>query len=154
MNELRVEKEDVHVSVYMVNSSVLRGWVFLSAYAPHRLGIETIQDLMTEHDPMFPLRDKAGRFVLVGRSGVSAVEVDKRRIVRTPATVEIPVQLEMIGGHRFGGNFLIEHGLGDRVSDVLNGADPWLRVDTGVSQVWVRTDAVLVARPEKAKQLH
>ncbi len=152
MNELRVEKEDVHVSVYLVNTTVLRGWVFLSAFAPHRNGFQTIQDLMTEPDPMFPLRDKAGRFVLVGRSGVSAVEVDKRRIVRTPATMEIPVQLEMIGGHRFGGSFLIDHGVGHRVSDVLNGADPWLRVDTGVSQVWVRTDAVLMARPETSKR--
>lgn len=148
-NRLRVEKEDVHVSVYLINHSVLRGWVFLSAYAPNRSGFQTIQDLMTESDPMFPLRDKAGRFVLVGRSGVAAVEVDKHRIERTPATVEIPVHLEIAGGHRFGGSFLIEHGIGDRVSDVLNGADPWIRVDTGVSQVWVRRDSVLLARPEK-----
>lgn len=152
MNELRVEKEDVHVSLYMANSNVLRGWVFLSAFAPLHDGYQTIKDLMMEKEPMFPLRDKAGRFALVGRTGVNAVEVDKRRIQRTAATAEIPVQLELLGGHRFSGSFLIEHGTGNRVSDVLNGADPWIRVDTGVSQVWVRRDAVLVARPEASKQ--
>lgn len=151
MTDYRVEKEDVHVSVYMVNSNVLRGWVFLSAYAPQRSGMQTIQDLMTEPEPMFPLRDKAGRFVLVGRKGVSAVEVDKRRIERTSATVEIPAQLDMMGGHHFGGKLLIEHGVGHRVSDVLNGADPWIRMDTGVSQVWLCRDAVLQARPESPK---
>ncbi len=148
MSDYQVDKIEVHVSLFLVNGSVMRGWVYLSADAPYRTGGQTVGDLMRESEPMFPVRDKAGRFALVGRSGVAAVEVEKDRRHVDDATTLIPAHVEMLGGHRFSGRFLIQHGTGTRVSDVVNDGDVWMRFDTGVALVWLAREQILTARPE------
>lgn len=148
MSEFHVQKRQISASLYLVNSSVLRGTVFASEFSQRIGHAQTVGDLVSQQEAMLPLRDQVGRFVLVGRHGIVAAEVPIREAEMTGLVVEVPVALETTGGHRFNGTFLIDEGAGERVSDVLNSTQTWLQLRTPTAHIWIARHHILTARPE------
>ena len=150
MSNLHVHKREVAAALYMANSTVLRGTVFLSDFSARQGVPQTLGDLVAEPEAMLPLRDRTGRFVLVGRNSIVAAEIGLKDADDSGMYVRVPVHLETDSGHRFDGTFLIDEGAGDRISDVLNATEPWVQLQTHTAHVWIARRHILTARPDSA----
>ena len=147
-NSLHVHKREVPAALHMSNGTVLRGTVFLSEFSQRHGQAQTLGDLVAEDEPMLPVRDRTGRFVLVGRSAIVAAEIALKDAEDFSNSARIPVHLETTSGHRFDGTFIIEEGVGRRILDVVNSTEPWLQLQTQVAHVWVARHHILTARPD------
>ncbi len=142
---LRVEKRPVAVELLLHGGGRLAGTVFLSAFAPARSGPQTVADLWAEPGPFVPFETGTGQFVLVGKGAVAAI------CHATPASepeellVRVPVRLVLAGDHRVAGDLLGEAGTGPRVSDLLNAASPWLRLEVEGRRCWAAKGHVVTA---------
>lgn len=72
-NDLRVEKKQQQVSLFMADGLVLEATVFLANYAMHRSGEQTVHDLLLEDDPFLPAKAADGEFHLVRKGMISHV---------------------------------------------------------------------------------
>lgn len=142
-SELRVKKQPVPASVFMSDGTTLSGTIFLSPVGPRHQGRETIPEMMDEPEDLIPFRTQSDRFILVGKpeivafrllSGESKPEIDTR----------IPADVKLKGGFQFNGKVVAEAST-DRLSDVLNHADDWLRLVAPSGIIWLRRRAILTA---------
>ena len=72
-NDLRVEKHQEQVSLFLADGMVIEGVVFLAQYALHHSGEQTVLDLLLENDPFLPMKDQNGDLHLVRKGMVSHV---------------------------------------------------------------------------------
>lgn len=149
-DSLRIHKREVSAALFLTNATVLRGEVYLSEYSTRMGKPQTVGDLVAENEPMLPMKDRTGRFVLVGRHSIVAAEVSLKEAEDHGSVFRVPVHLETTSGHRFDGTFLIEEGAGRRIMDVLNTTDPWVQLQTHTAHVWVSRRHILTARPDGA----
>ena len=80
--DLRVEKRQQQVSLFMADGVVLEGVVYLAEYAMHHSGEQTVLDLLLEDDPFLPLKGSGGDVHLVRKGMIShlrcAVSLDEQ----------------------------------------------------------------------------
>lgn len=140
---LRVEKQPVSAVVFLDDGTTLSGTIFLSPIGSNQPGRETIPELMDEPETLIPFRSQSKRFLLIGKAAVVAV-----RIITGESKPDLPgrvaADLKLAGGVQFNGRIVTEHD-SDRLSDVLNHGDEWLRLETLNGIVWLRRDAIRVA---------
>lgn len=146
MSELWVEKTAVEASLLLTDGSVLRGTLYLAPFSPRHAGLQTPGELLDEPEPLLPFRLAAGAFALVGKAAVTAVRVSGRED-SSDLLVRLPARLRLSGGHRLEGLVLGEAGAGDRLSDLLNIPDPWVRLREPEGLAWVAKRHLLTVEP-------
>ncbi len=72
-NDLRVEKREERVSLFMVDGVIFDGIVFLSQYAMLHSGEQTVLDLLLDTHPFLPARSNSGEFHLIQKKMISHV---------------------------------------------------------------------------------
>jgi hypothetical protein len=72
-NDLRVEKRQEQVTLFMADGLVLEATVFLAQYAMHRSGEQSVLDLLLEEDPFLPAKAANGEFHLVRKGMISHI---------------------------------------------------------------------------------
>ena len=137
MNEFRVAKLETPASLYLTNSTVIRGTVFLAEFSATHSGHETMLDLMQSVEPMLPMLDLSGRFVLVGRGHIVAAEVAAAMAGAENLAGSVTAQIETTGGHMFRGELHMPAGMGERISDALNGDFDWHALQTASTVTWL-----------------
>ncbi len=148
MSDLRVSKREAPATLYLSNASVVRGTVFLAEFSATHSGNQTVLDLMRDTEPMLPMLDLAGRFVLIGRHHIVAVEVESDVAGAEDMTASVPAEVEATGGHIFSGDLHIAAGLGERISDALNGHFDWHALRSGTVVTWISRKHVIKAKTD------
>ena len=72
-NDLRVEKRQEQVSLFLADGLVLEATVFLAQYAMYHSGEQTVLDLLLEEDPFLPAKATNGEFHLVRKGMISHI---------------------------------------------------------------------------------
>lgn len=72
-DDLRVEKRQEQVSLFMADGIVFEGTVFLAQYTMHRSGEQRVLDLLLEEDRFLPMKANDGTFHLVCKGMISHV---------------------------------------------------------------------------------
>ena len=72
-NDLRIEKRQEQVSLFMADGTVLKATVFLAQYAHSHSGEQTLLDLLLEEDPFLPAKAENGNFHLVRKGMISHI---------------------------------------------------------------------------------
>lgn len=120
-NDLRVEKHQEQVSLFMADGLVLEATVFLAQYAMHRSGEQTLLDLLLEEDPFLPAKTASGEFHLVRKGMISHIRC---QVELDPALeyTERQVKISFLGGELLQGLLKMDlpaHAA--RLTDYING---------------------------------
>ena len=148
MNDYRVAKLEAPASFYLTNSKVIRGTVFLAEFSATHSGPETILDLVSSTEPMLPMLDLSGRFVLLGRSQIVAVQISPEFAGAQNVLSQVTAQIETAGGHTFMGDLDVPTGFGDRISDAFNGTFEWHALKSGSAVTWLSRRHIVKARTD------
>lgn len=141
MDALRVKKQPLAVTLYMVDGKVESGTIFLAHQSARYSGQQTVQELMDSKDAWLPFKAGPDRFQLVGKHGIVAVRAVAG--AKPPGFYErVFASIRTAGGHRLDGELLVEGGRGERMSDTLR--EDWLRLETQAGLVWVNRSHTLV----------
>lgn len=70
-DNLRVEKREEQVSLFMADGVILDGRVHLAQYAMLHSGEQTVLDLLMEDNPFLPMHSSSGDFHLVQKGMIS-----------------------------------------------------------------------------------
>lgn len=136
MSELWVEKTAAPAALLLADGSVLRGTLYLAPFSPRHAGPQTPGELLDEPEPLLPFRLADGSFTLVGKAAVTAVRVAGSE-EPSELLVSLPARLRVSGAHILEGLVLGEAGAGDRLSDLLNTPDPWVRLQEAKGLAWI-----------------
>lgn len=148
MNDYRVAKLEAPASFYLTNSKVVRGTVFLAEFSATHSGSETILDLVSSPEPMLPMLDLSGRFVLLGRRQIVAVQTAPELAGAQNVLSQVAAQIESAGGHVFMGDLHVPTGFGDRISDAFNGTFEWHALKSGAAVTWLSRRHIIKARTD------
>jgi hypothetical protein len=75
--------------------------------------------------------------LLVGTAAIAAVAVNAPERSVEGFWSRVPGSLRLAGGHVFRGSLLLEEWTGDRLSDAVRTAEPWLTLEAVHGLVWV-----------------
>ena len=75
-NDLRVEKRQEQVALFMADGIVFAGTVFLAQYAMHHSGEQRVLDLLLEDDCFLPMQLDDGSFHLMRKGMISHVRCE------------------------------------------------------------------------------
>ena len=123
LNDFRIEKSLLPVTVSLVDGQALFGDVFIQASARHRFELEDASEVMNAGDEFFPLRLRNGSMLLVAKAQVRDVRVAEEHAVQPDWSVAIPtpVNIQLRDGSEVDGKLCIESMTGrTRVLDYLN----------------------------------
>ncbi len=141
MESLRVKKQPLPVTLYLVDGTVESGTVFMPATSSRHTGSSTIAELMDESDHLLRFKLQGDRFQLVGKAGIAAI-----KSVAAPHAEgfyeKTAAYVKVMGGHTFDGSLLVEAGVGGRISDGI--VESWLQMETGGGVAWIQRDHILV----------
>lgn len=149
MSEYRVDKDDVGATLHLSDGSTLRGSLFLSPFSALRSGPQTVAELLSETGAALPFANADGTFLLVGAATIAAVALNDPGRSAPGFWSRVPVALRLAGGHAFRGDLLLEERAGNRLSDAVRGAEPWLTLEALHATVWVAKAHLLTLEPEQ-----
>lgn len=150
MSQYRVEKRPVESEILFADGSRIEGTLFLSAFAPHRSGPQTIADLMAEDDRVLPCRLSDGRFLLAGRNQVAAVGTPSSEFDDREFLVRIPARVRLAGGHLLSGHLLTDEGAGERLTELLNTREAWSRLEDRETVYYIAKKHLITVEPDEA----
>jgi len=130
-NDLRVEKRQEQVCLFMADGLVLEATVFLAKYAMHHTGEQTVLDLLLEDDPFLPAKAADGEFHLVRKGMISHLRC---RVDLDPALeyTERNVKISFLGGELLQGFVKMDlptHAA--RLTDYINGGSEFFPLFSG-----------------------
>ena len=101
MDDYRIQKERLEITLTLIGGEQLRGHIFVQPHPYARRGREEPIDLFNEPDPFFPLEVDGGEMLLIAKdrvvevSGIKAAEDDDVR--RASARMAL-LQVTLTGG--------------------------------------------------------
>jgi hypothetical protein len=150
MSLYHVEKTAVEVRLLLADGSRLAGSVFLSEFSPTHSGRQSLEDLMNEPNPFLAFTTAQGRFVLVGKEHVVAVETPFDAPSVSGFWSRLSARLKLTGGHTIEGRLWTREGPGIRFSDAVTGSATWVALETGRSLFWLAKARILTAEETDA----
>ena len=123
LNDFRIEKSLLPVTVTLVDGQTLVGDVFIQASARHRFEMEDATEVMNAAECFFPLRLSTGPALLVSKAQVRDVSVAAEHASQPEWSVVVPtpVRIQLVDGSAFEGKLCLEAKMGNaRVLDHLN----------------------------------
>jgi hypothetical protein len=141
-----VDKIATQAELLLADGTSLAGTVHLAGASPRHDGPQTPGELLAETESVLPFHQEDGAFLLVGKALVTAVRVPR---LEEPdeLLVRLPARVRLSGGHGLEGSLLGERGAGDRLSDLLNTPDAWMRLEEPESVCWVAKRHVATVAP-------
>ncbi|MDT8420135.1 MAG: hypothetical protein RQ754_06855 [Desulfuromonadales bacterium] len=131
MSEFRIEKREEPVVIFMADGIVYEGALFLSPFAKHRTGGQTVAELLSEEQPFLPLKTTGGEFHLVKKSMISHLRYEERE----QSDLELPerkVKITFLGGEELQGTVRIDMPAGkSRVQDFFNSGEKYFSMQSG-----------------------
>ncbi len=130
-DDLRVEKRNEQVSLFMADGLTFEATVFLAKYAMFHSGEQTVLDLLLEEDPFLPAKTTGGEFHLVRKGMISHI----RCLVDLDPALEYTerrVKISFLGGEALQG--LIKMDLPShsaRMTDYINGGAEFFPLFSG-----------------------
>lgn len=120
-NDLRIEKRQEQVSLFLADGVALEATVFLAQYAMFHSGEQTVLDLLLEEDPFLPVKRDNGDFHLVRKGMISHLRC---HVELDPALEHTDRQVKVcfLGGESLCGGIkmdLPKHSA--RLTDYING---------------------------------
>lgn len=76
MNEYKIEKRRIPVTVGMIGGERIAGDVFVQGHARHRFGPEEATDVLNDSEPFFPLATASGETLIVAKEQVAEAEAE------------------------------------------------------------------------------
>ena len=130
-DDLRVEKRQQQVCLFMADGLELEATVFLAKYAMHHSGEQTVLDLLLEDDPFLPAKAVNGEFHLVRKGMISHLRC---QVDLDPALeyTERNVKVSFLGGELLQG--LVKMDLPShaaRLTDYINGGAEFFPLFSG-----------------------
>jgi hypothetical protein len=125
LNDFRIEKSLLPVTINLVDGEALKGDVFIQASARHRFEMEDASEVMNAGEGFLPLRLQAGSTLLIAKSQVRDVRVALAHMAQPDWTVGVPtpVEIQLRDSTVVDGKLCIESMTGRmRVLDYLNRA--------------------------------
>jgi hypothetical protein len=122
INDFRIEKSRLPMSLTTIEGESLSGETFVQASARHPHDVESAPEIMNAADAFFPLRISSGETLLVQKDRVREVQLEQVPVEET-WSIGVPhnVEITMRGGAVHTGMILIEPMTGrSRVLDYLN----------------------------------
>ncbi|MBE0618318.1 MAG: hypothetical protein IH608_10395 [Proteobacteria bacterium] len=141
-----VDKVATAAELLLADGTALAGKLYLAAASPRHSGFQTPGELLAETESMLPFHLAEGAFVLVGKAAVAAVRVPGVGEV-SELLVQLPARVRLSSGHRLEGSLLGERGAGERLSDLMNTPDAWVRLEEQDSVCWVAKRYVVTVEP-------
>lgn len=130
-NDLRVEKRQEHVSLFMADGVIFEGLVFLAHYALHHSGQQTVHDLLLEPDPFLPMTMTNGEFHLIRKGLISHIRCSVE-LEPDLDYIEQKVRISFLGNEVLQGAVKIdlpEHRA--RLTDYINGGHEFFPLFSG-----------------------
>lgn len=130
-NDLRVEKRQEQVSLFMADGLVLEATVFLAHYAMLHSGEQTVLDLLLEEDPFLPAKASNGDFHLIKKGMISHIrcEVELDPVLEY---TDREVKISFLGGEVLQGTIKMDlpaHSA--RLTDYINGGTEFFPLFSG-----------------------
>lgn len=153
-DEFQVQTRGVSVEVVLLNSTVLRGRLFLHDVAEHHDGGEKVEDVLDRPEKFFPLavREAGVRTVLVNKDQTLYIRVPTQpnRVsidAEGVTTWAVQLTLEMVQGGPLSGTVFFAQPPGrDRTLDGLNGAGKYLCLVQETSFCYVNLESVVMVK--------
>ncbi|MEA3543961.1 MAG: hypothetical protein U9R69_01930 [Thermodesulfobacteriota bacterium] len=120
---LRVEKREEQVSLFMTDGIIFSGCVHLAQYAMRHSGEQTVLDLLREENPFLPMHSSSGEFHLVQKRMINHLRCNLPLNEGFEYT-ERQVKISFSGSETLQGVLKIDmpdHSV--RLTDYINGGD-------------------------------
>lgn len=131
MSEYRIEKREEEVVIFMADGVVYEGSLFLSPFAQHRSGGQTVGDLLLEDQPFLPLKTAKGDFHLVSKGMISHLRYDDQ-MEPVAAFPEREVKITFLGGEELQGTVRLDlPAESNRIQDFFNTGIKYFSMKSG-----------------------
>lgn len=147
-NDLRIEKRQEQVSLFMADGIILEVIVFLAQYAMLHSGEQTLLDLLLEENSFLPVKAESGDFHLVRKGMISHIRCQVDLDENLEYTVR-EVKINFLGNKTLHGEIKMDlppHSA--RLTDYINGGTEFFPIfSDGVSYLVNRSlvrDIVLI----------
>jgi hypothetical protein len=146
--DLRVNKREVMVRVFLDGKEWCEGSVFLYLSSRVRPGRERMSDLLKEEGGFLAFREEGGtRLLNVGRIHVVAAPAEEEVDELYGLSCKIDVEIEVAGGYRVGGRlFGLLPREGSRTKDLLNLDERFVRLSHGDEVYLINKSAIVSVR--------
>lgn len=131
MSEFRIEKREESVVIFMADGIVYEGSLFLSPFAQHRSGGQSVADLLLEEQPFLPLKTVKGEFHLVSKGMISHLRYDNRE-EPLACFPEREVKITFLGGEELQGSVCLDlPAENSRIQDFFNSGAKYFSLKSG-----------------------
>lgn len=131
MSEFRIEKQEEPVVIFMADGVVYEGSLFLSPFAQHRSGGQTVADLLLEEQPFLPLKTAKGGFNLVSKGMISHLRYNNQQ-EPLAAFPEREVKITFLGGEELQGTVCLDlPSENRRIQDFFNSGSRYFSMKSG-----------------------
>ncbi len=130
-NNLRVEKREEQVSLFMADGVIFDGQVHLAQYALLHSGEQTVLDLLMEENPFLPMHSSSGEFHLIQKGMISYLRC-KISLHEKLEYTERQVKISFPGHETLQGALKIDapnHSV--RLTDYINGGNNFFPLFSG-----------------------
>ena len=141
-DNLKVEKRTQQVNLFMTDGIIFDGHVYLSQYAMHHSGEQTVLDLLIDDNPFLPMHSISGEFHLIQKGMISHVRCDVTLNEKINFT-ERQVRISFQGNEALTGRLKIDmpsHSI--RLTDYLNGGNRFFPLFSGEVAYLVNRDLI------------
>jgi hypothetical protein len=130
-DELRVEKRQEQVGLFMADGVIFEGTVFLAQFAMNHSGEQRVLDLLLEADRFLPMRPTDGSFQLVCKGMISHVRCTVVQAVGLEYT-ERQVRISFLGNEVLQGIVKMDSPAHSaRLTDYINRGDEFFPLFSG-----------------------
>lgn len=131
MSEFRVEKKEEAVVIFMADGIVYEGTLFLSPFAQHRSGGQSVSDLLMEGQPFLPVKSAKGDFLLVSKGMISHLRYENLE-ESLGCFPERDVHITFLGGEELKGTVCLDLPTeGRRIQDFFNSGAKYFSMKSG-----------------------
>ena len=146
---MKIQMIRKQVEIVFEDGSRTEGFFFLSPTSAHRLGSESIEELLNSDRTYLPLERSREEVVLVSKHAIVTVLAKERETEITPlGPTRIAAEVVLRSGETLRGG--ICHDLPEthsRLSDYLNRSGPFFHIDTASGDCFVASAFVKLIRP-------
>jgi len=131
MSEFRIEKLEEKVVIFMADGVVYEGSLFLSPFAQHRSGGQSVADLLLEDQPFLPLKTTKGDFNLISKGMISHLRYENHQepLIAFP---EHEVKITFLGGEELQGTVRLDlPSESRRIQDFFNSGSKYFSMKSG-----------------------
>ncbi|HKJ04718.1 MAG TPA: hypothetical protein VJ974_03895 [Geopsychrobacteraceae bacterium] len=131
MSEFRIQKVEEPVVIFMADGVVYEGSIFLSPFAQHRSGGQSVADLLLEEQPFLPMKTTKGEYNLISKGMISHLRYTSHHD-RLAVFPEREVKITFLGGEELQGTVCLDMpSESRRIQDFFNSSSKYFSMKSG-----------------------